>query len=350
MDALAESWFASGQKVDDLYKGSVEDITKELREWVKARLIRNQSIVKLLWSFFSTNDTVFLLREKYGSIEDVRIAPFKAKHVKNVERVKVRRSHVYEVTRTEFATQEAKEDRYRQYVLALFFIATLEHRGFNWPGIPCASVWSEVDSEVCAFLQSQDKKFVAEKQLAALEMDQAFEKWHLEFASRLALDNDEDSDEETSDVDECQNHTEDNPSGPDIFSTASIGFTIQGHVMNTPLKGDAPDPVDVTALIPPPRSFRQDSSMDALSSIPKGSGEEADSGSEDLPEETPEAIAQRINAVLTIGQKPIAEKKSKTKIRNAQRRKAKARAKEAAKAQSLTGDDDHGLQKSTTDD
>ena len=328
MDALAEAWYLSGKRSDDLYIGKTEEIVKELKAWVKARLVRNQAIIVLLWDFFKTNDTIFHLRQMYGSLQDERIAPFKAKYVKNRERIQVRQFHLFEIARTESASQEAKEDRYRQYVRALYLIATLSHRGFDWPGIPCRSQWSEIDSEVCAFLRSQDRKFAAEKQLELLEMEEDFEKWHLENARRVA--------EEASGI--AESHTEDSDLTPDVRSAASN------------VRDQFPGPVDITDLTPPPRSECIESPTDALSTISEGSGEEEDSESEELPQETPETIAERINMVDTIDQKPKTAKKSKTKIRNAQRKKAKARAKEAAKSPSLTGDDEHGLQKSTIDD
>lgn len=335
MDALAETWFSSGQRSDDLYKGKIEEITKEFKEWIKARLVRNQAIILLLWDFFKTNDAIFSLREKYGSLQDVRIAPFKARYVKNIERVKVRQFHFFEIARTEPASQEAKEDRDRQYVRALFLIATLAHRGFNWPGMPFTSKWSEIDSEVCAFLRSQDRRFAAEKQLKVLEMQEDFEKWHLEHARRAA--------EEAFDI--AENHAEDDSLTPDLRPTASVSFTIQGRISGDVKEDQLPDPLDVTDLIPPPRLHSKVIPTDALSTISEGTGEE-DSESEELPK----TISERLNRVLNIEETPKIEKKSKTKIRNAQRRKAKARAKEASKTSSLTDDDGNGPQQSTIND
>lgn len=171
-------------------------------------------------------------------------------------------------------------------------------------------------------------------------MEEAFEKWHLENASRAP--------EEASEI--AESNTEDNDLTPNVRSAASVSVRIQGCVSGN-IRGDQfPDPFDLRDLVPPPCSYDKDSPTGALTPIFEGSGEDEDSESEELPEETPEAIAERLNRVLTIEPKPKVEKKSKTKIRNAQRRKAKARAKEAAKAPSLIGDDEHSLQKSKTDD
>lgn len=103
MDALAGTWFLSGKKTDDLYGGKTEEIVKELREWVKARLARNKAIILLLWDFFKIVDAIALLGQQYGS-QDARIDPFKAKYVKNLERVKVRQFHLFEIARTEPAS------------------------------------------------------------------------------------------------------------------------------------------------------------------------------------------------------------------------------------------------------
>lgn len=90
MDALAEVWSRSGRKPKDLYKGKTDEIVKELKTWIVARKARNKANMKLLWDLFETNDAILGLRDQYGTLDDVRIAPFKAKYVKNVERVKVK--------------------------------------------------------------------------------------------------------------------------------------------------------------------------------------------------------------------------------------------------------------------
>lgn len=91
MDALAEIWSRSGKKPDDLYEGKVIEIIKELRAWLIAREDRNHANFRLLWDFFDNNATILDLANQYANINDIRIAPFKAKHVKSVERVKVGR-------------------------------------------------------------------------------------------------------------------------------------------------------------------------------------------------------------------------------------------------------------------
>lgn len=90
MDALAETWLRSGERDEDLYKGSNEDIIRELKAWIIARKARNQANMQLLWGLFETDDAITRLRDQYGTIEDLRIAPFKAKRVKEAERVNVR--------------------------------------------------------------------------------------------------------------------------------------------------------------------------------------------------------------------------------------------------------------------
>ncbi len=90
MDALAEKWSGSGQRSEDLYKGKTDEIIKALKSWIAARNARNQANLTLLWDFFENNYDIVERRNEYGTIDDVRIAPFKAKHVKMVERVQVR--------------------------------------------------------------------------------------------------------------------------------------------------------------------------------------------------------------------------------------------------------------------
>lgn len=91
MDALAEIWSRSGKKPDDLYKGKMGEIFMELKAWLVAREARNHANFGLLWDFLDNNATIIDLASQYANINDIRIAPFKAKHVKKVERIKVRR-------------------------------------------------------------------------------------------------------------------------------------------------------------------------------------------------------------------------------------------------------------------
>ena len=90
MDALAEIWSRSGQRSEDLYKGTTDEIIKELKAWIVARNVRNETNMRLLWDFFDTNDAISGLQNQSEYLDDLRIAAFKAKHVKSVERVKVR--------------------------------------------------------------------------------------------------------------------------------------------------------------------------------------------------------------------------------------------------------------------
>ena len=90
MDALAEKWSRSGQRSEDLYKGKTDEIVKALKSWIVARNARNEANLNLLWDFFDNNYDMVEYRNQYGTIDDDRIAAFKAKHVKMVERVQVR--------------------------------------------------------------------------------------------------------------------------------------------------------------------------------------------------------------------------------------------------------------------
>ena len=90
MDALAEIWSRSGQRSEDLYEGTTDEIIKELKAWIVARNVRNETNMRLLWDFFDTNDAISGLQNQSEYLDDLRIAAFKAKHVKSVERVKVR--------------------------------------------------------------------------------------------------------------------------------------------------------------------------------------------------------------------------------------------------------------------
>ena len=214
---------------------------------------------------------------------------------------------------------------------ALFLISTMSHQGIKWLEMASKSQWSEVDAQVCAFLETQEDTFNGEKQLKILELEKDFEEWHQERARRdiagaLAAD--------------------DQDSTADVRPTPTIISRSQSSGGDTSTYYGFLDPVDLVGLAPPPslRSKYTPSRSCSTSSLSSIEAETSET------EETPEAIALRINSTSTVEQKPKVEKKSKTKIRNAQRRKAKALAKGTAKAQSVTGDEESGLQNLTIDD
>lgn len=91
MDALAQEWSRSGRKPDPLQKQSRRD-----HQGAQSLDYRPQSQKP---SYYKTNDTIFSLGDEYGNLADIRITPFKAKHVKNVERVKVRKLSLVHYTR-----------------------------------------------------------------------------------------------------------------------------------------------------------------------------------------------------------------------------------------------------------
>ena len=101
MDELAETWSRSGKNPDDLYKGRHVAIIKELNQWLEDREGKNHANITLLWEFLDNNATIIDLTRQCGTTDDLRIAPFKVKHMKNVERVKVR-------SLRRFATANAK--------------------------------------------------------------------------------------------------------------------------------------------------------------------------------------------------------------------------------------------------
>ena len=88
MNALAETWSRSGDKSSDLYKGTSDEIANELKTWILERQALNSAVISLLWDLFFTNDVIVDIQDENQIVENLRLA-FKAKQLKNVERVKV---------------------------------------------------------------------------------------------------------------------------------------------------------------------------------------------------------------------------------------------------------------------
>ena len=97
MNALAETWSRSGRKSSDLYKGTTDEITNALKTWILERQALNAAIIDLLWDLFATNDMIADMSGQSKNIEYIRVA-FKAKQLKNVERVKVNQAPSHVVT------------------------------------------------------------------------------------------------------------------------------------------------------------------------------------------------------------------------------------------------------------
>ena len=97
MNALAETWSRSGRKSSDLYKGKTDEITNELKTWILERQALNAAVISLLWDLFVTNDFIADMPDQVKTLENIRVA-FKAKQLKNVERVKVNLAPSHVVT------------------------------------------------------------------------------------------------------------------------------------------------------------------------------------------------------------------------------------------------------------
>ena len=161
-----------------------------------------------------------------------------------------------------------------------------------------------MDAEVCACLKSQLANFDAEKYLRILEMEDQIGVWHQEYARRETKGE---------------------------FSVLQEVFGSEALILNASYTAPAatgfPDPVDAYGLIPSPISRAEDtpqssqssSSLDAAGGVP-------------------------LKNASIAGEKPKAEGMSKTQKRNAGRRRAKARAKEAAGENNPAGDNEDGLE------
>lgn len=175
-----------------------------------------------------------------------------------------------------------------------------------------------MDSEVCAFLKMRVPSYEAEKALEILEMGNEIAEWRLENARR-------------------ESSADDQESIANKDPNTAVGFRDQEETQQNLVDYELPGPVNITGLIPPPRPRAEDSrtdlSPDSLSTIEEEPEE---------TEETAETLARRIEDLNTTEEQTKVEKMSKTKRRNLQRRKAKARASEAAKAKGLAGDDEIG--------
>ncbi|KAM0804557.1 hypothetical protein BDR22DRAFT_960162 [Usnea florida] len=290
MNALAETWSRSGRKSSDLYKGTSDEITNELKTWILERQALNAAVINLLWDLFITNDVIVDMQDQNQILENMRVA-FKAKQLKNVERVK-----------------EYKEKREAQNLAAEFLLATLSHQGLEWEEIPSILGWTELDGEVCSFLRTRDRTFDAERQMKVLNIEKKLCEWQLEYMRREM--------NEKKEILGIGN--------PDPVSRTRYPITV---------------PVDVSGLLPP--SFNTIHTSQSGDSSPGTISPDPTDRVESLSEtnESAEAIARRIEKTGITGEPVRTEKLSKAKIRDLRRKKAKDRAKEAGDAEESPGDD-----------
>ena len=187
-----------------------------------------------------------------------------------------------------------------------------------------------MDSEVCAFLKTQDRKFDDKKELEFLEMTEEMDEWRLEHARREAIDS-----ARLAEEDDADDRLLLRP-----HPVTTVRYVVPGDAREKNFHYDLPAPVDVSGLLPPPRPHTEDSPTDALSPVPLNSVEE-ESAETTEPEETAEAIALRINSI-SVEEEQKVDKRSKNKKRNLQRKKARARAKETPKTEVPAGGDQVG--------
>ena len=182
-----------------------------------------------------------------------------------------------------------------------------------------------MDSQVCAFLKTVDPTFNAEEQLENLEMKEDIAEWWLQNTRQEAAS----AAGATWMVE--RGTADDHHSVPRRRITAA--FVFGQDAQDTSTNAGLPAPVDISGLVPPARPSLEDSPIGTITPARLDTVEEESAENE----ESAETLARRIKGTSTTEEPVHLEKKSKTQKRNTQRRKAKARANEAARAEGLAG-------------
>ena len=207
--------------------------------------------------FFENNYDIVERRNEYGTVDDVRIAPFKAKYVKMVERVQVRELSLMHETKIRNRASGVRKREGQATLHAHFLLPTLSHRGFGWSRLPCTSKWTEMDSEVCAFLKTQDRKFDDGKELEYLEMKEDAAEWRLEHARRGAIEA-----ARTVEEDDANHRLIPRP-----YPVTAVGFVNPENIRGSPADCGLPAPVDVTGLLSPSRPHAKEDPTGSLSCV-----------------------------------------------------------------------------------
>lgn len=210
------------------------------------------------------------------------------------------------------------------------------HRGVTWVRLPFTPQWTETDSEVCAYLKSVYRHFDAEGQLVVFEMKEDAAEWQLQSMSQ----------EEMSAAVVVgmfgRATADDHGSIPQKRITAAFVF---GKDEQAAASGLGPMPVDISGLVPPPRPSAEANPTGIIAPAPLDTIEEESASTKpksaikkERPKfkESAETLARWIEGMSTPEEEVEMDKQSKTNKRNNQRRKAKARASEAAREEGLT--------------
>jgi len=68
MDPPASIWLRSGKKEGNLFKGSRDELIKELKAWVERRKLKNQAHAKIGEELLKNQDPLLALPHHSGSI------------------------------------------------------------------------------------------------------------------------------------------------------------------------------------------------------------------------------------------------------------------------------------------
>ena len=190
-------------------------------------------------------------------------------------------------------------------------------------GLPYTPQWTEMDSQVCAFLKTVDPSFDAEEQLENLEMKEDIAEWWLQKTRQEAV-----SAAAGAVLMVERESADDHATIPHKRITAAFVFGQDAQDTST---NSGVASVDISGLLPSTPPGPEDRPTGTIAPARLDTIEEEPAEIE----ESAETLARRIEGMTTTEEQISLEKLSQTQKRNAQRRRAKARVNEAARAESL---------------
>lgn len=89
MDSLADLWIRSGKNNQRLFRGSADEIVKELKAWVNRRKVHNDVSMDTLWNVFGVQDSLNQLRYQLEGTQEGQISAMMNEILANVDRKRV---------------------------------------------------------------------------------------------------------------------------------------------------------------------------------------------------------------------------------------------------------------------
>lgn len=183
MNTLVDTWLHSGMKREHLYKGSTDEITKEMKAWVDRRKAKNDIHMNLRQDMFMAMDNLAALKHRPGGPQRSQISASVVANMEALDRSRVSGNVLLSKVVLIAGVQTLDREREVETLQGIFLVSSFIDRGITLAKKPSCDT-SRVDGIVCAFLGEIDPSFDTQMETSNLEDKERMSQWQSRLAAR----------------------------------------------------------------------------------------------------------------------------------------------------------------------